>query len=128
MTDFIALAKNIKGQMDIWKPLLKETGNFDEASFLCTTRLCQELLSAQPDTAMERLVQFGTMQAVAVLMHGVAHVQATNGSEYSVIFAYLFRGLEDILSCLRTMQTRFESEAGCTISGLGVFDDSVRMQ
>ena len=122
--NLMILARQMHQEADKWFPRFTDTGKLDYESLARMENLRRQLLSATPDTKLDRLMQFGAMRSLVAFMLGLV----TSPDEQSpAILNMIQAGLYEVILGLKALQSGFEEDAGHTLTGLGLFTDKHRL-
>ena len=125
MTDLINLAREIQREADKWAPQLAATGELDQESYCRMVKLRRDLLSAHPETALDRLMKFGAIRSLIGFMLILSEEEPDDAGE---CMALMQAGLLEVLLGLTSLLRNLETDAEQSLTGLGLFTDEGRLQ
>lgn len=128
MTDTIGLigkAYAAQKEVDTWLPRLVRTGELDNESFARMAQLRVSIISSDPVSDMDRLMQFGAIRSVASFLYSLTDCEPDEAVE---ALSLAQSGLAEILVGLNNLRPKIETDANATLDDLGLFIDRNALQ
>ena len=123
--NLIEQAYAMQKEVDTWLPRLQQTGELDEDSLARMAQIRLNILTADPVSEMDRLMQFGAVRSVASFIYSMA----TSEPEDAVaILTLIENSATEILIGLDKLRSKYETEANATLEDLGLFTDRNALQ
>ena len=88
-------------------------------------KLRRDLLSAHPVTPLDRLMKFGAIRSLIGFMLILSEEEPDEAGE---CMALMQAGLLEVLLGLTSLLRNLETDAGQSLTGLGLFTDEGRLQ
>ena len=127
MSEFatMTLARALQREADGIVPKFHATGNVDLEAVARMEKLRHEIITADAQSPMDALMQFGCVRSVAGFLLGVAR---GDQEDPEATMALIECGLLEILIGLDAMRPKLEAEAGASLQELGLFQDRGNLQ
>ena len=106
-------------------PRLVRTGELDNESFARMAQLRVSIISSDPVSDMDRLMQFGAIRSVASFLYSLTDCEPDEAVE---ALSLAQSGLAEILVGLNNLRPKIETDANATLDDLGLFIDRNALQ
>ena len=127
MSEFatMTLARALQREADGIVPKYHKTGHVDLEAVGRMEKLRHAIITAEAQTPMDSLMQFGCVRSVAGFLLGVAR---GDQEDSEATMALIECGLIEIILGLHAMRPKLEAEAGATLAELGLFQQQANLQ